>query len=127
MVYRVKAVLPADLEYCTPRVKLYTNEQNESSLQDALDQLDEACDVALLRSARYQQTPRRYHSHRVQRKTLQVGDLVLWRVQINKDRHKLSPPWEGPFVVGEVLRPVTYKMKDEKGRTLANAWNIEQL
>jgi hypothetical protein len=30
-------------------------------------------------------------------------------------------------VIGEVLRSSTYKLKDEKGRTLANAWNIEQL
>jgi hypothetical protein len=33
---------------------------------------------------------------------------------------------EGPFVIGEVLRLGTYKLKDEKGRTLANGWNIEQ-
>jgi hypothetical protein len=61
------------------------------------------------------------------RRTLQVGDLVLRQVHTNKDRHKLSPPWEGPFVVGEVLRPDTYKLKVDKGRMLANAWNIEQL
>jgi hypothetical protein len=29
-------------------------------------------------------------------------------------------------MVGEVLRPGTYKLKDEKKRMLANAWNIEQ-
>jgi hypothetical protein len=56
-----------------------------------------------------------------------VRDLVLQRVQTNKDRHELSPPWEGLFVLGEVLRPGTYKLKDEKGRMLSNAWNIEQL
>jgi hypothetical protein len=37
-----------------------------------------------------------------------LGDLVLRRVQANKDRHKLSPPWEGPFIMHEVLRPGTY-------------------
>jgi hypothetical protein len=29
----------------------------------------------------------------------------LW-VQTNKDRHKLSPPWEGPFVVIEGLEKI---------------------
>jgi len=42
-------------------------------------------------------------------------------------RHKLSPPWEGPYVVAEVLKPGTYKLTDEKGAVFTNAWNIEQL
>jgi hypothetical protein len=36
-------------KYSAPRVRLYANEENESNLEDALDQLDEARDVALLR------------------------------------------------------------------------------
>lgn len=92
-----------------------------------LDQLDEAREVIILRLARYQQALWQYHSHRVQKRTLQVGDLVLRQVQTNQDRHKLSPPWEGLLVVGEVLWLGTYKQKDENGRMLANACNIEQL
>jgi hypothetical protein len=91
-----------------------------------LDQLNEARDVALMWYARYQQALQRYHSRRVRKWTLQVGDSVLQRVQTNKDRHKLSPPWEGSFIVGEVLWLGTYKLKDEKGRMLTDAWNIEQ-
>jgi hypothetical protein len=30
-------------------------------------------------------------------------------------------------MVEEELWPDTYKMKDKKGRTLANMWNIEQM
>jgi hypothetical protein len=56
-----------------------------------------------------------------------VGDLVLRRVQANKDRHKLSPPWEGPFIIHEVLQPGTYKIKYEDGRVVTNAWNIKHL
>lgn len=55
MAYGAKAIIPTDLEYDASRVKLYTSEQNESNLKDTLDQLDEARDVALLRSAKYQQ------------------------------------------------------------------------
>ena len=32
-----------------------------------------------------------------------VGDLVLHLVLSNKNRHKLSPPWEGPYVIAEVF------------------------
>ena len=68
-----------------------------------MDQLDEARDVALLRSAKYQQALRQYHSHRVQGWAFNVGDLVLRLVQSNKNRHKLSPSWEGPYIIAEVL------------------------
>jgi hypothetical protein len=79
----------------------------------------------LLRSAKYQQALRRYHSRRIRERAFNISDLVLRLVQSNKGRHKLTPPWEGPFIIAEVLRPGTYKLKDEEGRTLTNAWNIE--
>jgi transposase InsO family protein len=41
--------------------------------------------------------------------------------------HKLSPPWEGPYVVVKVLKPGTYKLANEDGEELTNAWNIQQL
>ena len=56
-----------------------------------------------------------------------IGDLVLYLVQSKKDRHKLSPPSEGPYVVAEVLHPGTYKLKNIDGEIFTNARNIEQL
>ena len=50
-----------------------------------------------------------------------VGDLVLCLVQSSKDRHKLSPSWEGPYVVAEVLQPGAYKLKTIDGEVFANA------
>jgi hypothetical protein len=44
-----------------------------------------------------------------------------------KDKLKLSPPWEGPYIIAEVIRPGTYKLKDSDGNILTNSWNIEQL
>ena len=68
-----------------------------------MDQLDKACDVTLLRSTKYQQALRWYHSRRVRDRAFNIGDLVLRLMQSNKDRHKLSPPWEGPYIIAEVL------------------------
>ena len=42
-------------------------------------------------------------------------------MQSNKDRHKLSPPWEGPYVIAEVLRPGAYKLKTIDGEVFTNA------
>ena len=69
-----------------------------------MDQLDVAHDVALLCSAKYQQALHQYHNLRVRGWVFNVRDLVVCLVQSNKDRHKPSPPREGPYVIMEVLR-----------------------
>ena len=103
MVYGSEAILPTDLDYGAPRVKAYNEQGNEASLADAMDLLDEARDIALLHSTKYQQALRRYHSRRVRGRAFGVGDLVLHRIQSNKNHHKLSAPWEGPYIIAEVL------------------------
>jgi transposase InsO family protein len=54
LVYGAEAILPTDLEYGSPRTKAYDDRSNQTSREDSLDQLEEARDVALLHSARYQ-------------------------------------------------------------------------
>jgi hypothetical protein len=92
-----------------------------------LDQLEEARDVALLHSARYQQSLRRYHARRVRPRDFQVGDLVLRLRQDARGRHKLTPPWEGPFIIAKILKPGTYKLANDQSEVYNNAWNIKQL
>jgi hypothetical protein len=55
MIHGSEAVLPKDIDYGSPRVQAYTEEGNQVALEDTIDQLDEARDVALLRCAKYQQ------------------------------------------------------------------------
>jgi transposase InsO family protein len=54
LVYGAEAILPTDLEYGSPRTKAYDDRSNQTSREDSLDQLEEARDVALLHSVRYQ-------------------------------------------------------------------------
>ena len=77
MVYGSEAILPTDLDYGAPRVRAYDEQGAKASLEDAINQLDEAVDIALLRSTKYQQVLRRYHSRRVRGRAFNVGDLVL--------------------------------------------------
>jgi hypothetical protein len=56
-----------------------------------------------------------------------VGDLVLRLQQDARGRHKLTPPWEGPFVIAKVLKLGTYKLANSQGKVYSNAWNIQQL
>jgi transposase InsO family protein len=62
MIYGSEAVLPMDLEYGAPRIRAYDEQGNQNTHEEALDQLDEARDIALLQSARYQHALWRYHS-----------------------------------------------------------------
>jgi hypothetical protein len=120
-------MLPTDVEYGSLRLNAYKEKNNDATRKDALDQLEEARDVSMLHSARYQQSLRCYHDRYVRMRDLNVGDLVLRRSQNTKGRHKLTPPWEGPYIIAEVLKPDTYKLSNKKGEIFTNTWNIEQL
>ena len=50
---------------------------------------------------------------------------MLCLFQRNKNLHKLSLPWEGLYIIVEVLRLGTYKLKTIDGEVFVNAWNIE--
>ena len=120
-------MLPSDLDHGAPRVKAFDCDRAAKAYQDAVDLLKEAHETTIIRSARYQQTLHRYHERRIRGRILEVGDLVLWRTQSMKEKHKLSPPWEGPYTATEVIRPGTYRLEDNNGNVLTNTWNIEQL
>jgi hypothetical protein len=51
LVYGAEAVLPTDLEYGSPRLRGFEEEPNQQALEDLLDQIDEARDVAMMHSA----------------------------------------------------------------------------
>jgi hypothetical protein len=57
-----EAILPIDLKYGSPRTRAYDDRRNQANREDSLDQLKEARDMALLHSARYQPSLRRYHA-----------------------------------------------------------------
>jgi predicted unusual protein kinase regulating ubiquinone biosynthesis (AarF/ABC1/UbiB family) len=80
-----------------------------------------------MHSARNQQTLRRYQARKIQRRNFNEGDLVLRLRQDNRGLHKLSPLWEGTYVVVKVLKPDIYKLANEDGEELTSAWNIQQL
>ena len=71
--------------------------------EDDVYLLEEARELAASRSAIYQQNLRRYHSRKVNPRVFREGDLVLRLVQRTVNMHKLSPPWEGPFIVSKAL------------------------
>ena len=135
MVYGAEAVLPSDIHHDSPRVAAYVEANNEQARQDALDLLDEGRDLAAARSTIYQHDMRCYHSRRVKSRTFQEGDLVLRLIQDLSDAHKLSPPWEEPFLVSKNLNNGSYYLIDvrehkdsrKSEEETRRPWNIAQL
>lgn len=106
--------LPTDLEYGSLKMKAYADEGNKPSLQDALDQLDEAHDIATKISKR---PP-------LMRKNFGGGRPCTSTGTKQQRSAKAIFALEG---VVYNWRSTTTKLKDEEGRILANAWNIEHL
>jgi hypothetical protein len=127
LVYGAEAVLPTDVKFGSPRVFAFNEIRQEDLIKDRLLQLEEARCQAALRTARYQQGLRRYHSRHVRARTLEVGDLVLRRILSREGLQKLSPMWEGPFKMTHIARPGSARLETTKGIPVGNPWNIAHL
>jgi hypothetical protein len=115
MVYGSEAVLPADLKFGAPRLIFENIAEAEATRLEDIDILEEERLNTVIQSARYQQTLRRYH------------DNVVRRILTGEGWHKLSPLWEGPFIVAEVTRPGSYRLTQMDSTEIGNSWNIEHL
>ena len=104
----------------------YSEIESTTALEDVVDTLDEARDIAVARSAVYQQILFNYHSRRLRPRSFVKGDLVL---QLKQEwPKKLESPWEGPYIVTEVIPGGAYRLKNVESRVAySNPWNVAQL
>jgi hypothetical protein len=126
LVHGTEAVLPIEITHEAPRITAYDETTSTEALQDDVDALDEARDVALARSTQYQQNLQNYHSSQVRPWSFIVRDLVL---RLKQDGHgKLKSPWVGSYIVTEVIPGGAYRLQDKKtGKDESNPWNAEKL
>jgi hypothetical protein len=127
LVYGSEAILPANVLWDSPVVEQYDEGIFEDSRRVDIDGLEEARCAALVQSARYLEGIRRYHDHNVKEHSFNVGNLVLRRIQNMEGLHKLSSPWEGPFLIAKVTGPGSYRLQTLEGDNISNSWNIDQL
>ena len=136
LVYGAEAIILSDIEFDAPRCTLYTEEEAKQAREDGVDLKEEACLLALSRSAIYQQKLHHYHSKKIRPLAFRDGDLVLRQIQQSAGQHKLSSPWEGPFIVSRALRNNSYYLidctqpsrhTDTSGVETERPWNAELL
>jgi hypothetical protein len=102
LVYVSEVMLPTEVEHKSFRVQQFNKVQSDDSRVEDLTRLKELREAAVIQSTKHQHAMRRYHVWSVSSCNFQVGDFVLQRMQMTKDRHKLSPTWESHFEIVEV-------------------------
>jgi len=127
MVYGSEAVLLSDITFRSPRVENFDQSMADNARELEINCMEEKRLISCLRIAKYLEAIRRYHNRNVKDRSFMVDDLVLkWKIS-QKETHKLSTPWEGPFVVVEVTRPTSYRLAFPDGTRVPNSWHIDKL
>ena len=127
MVYGSEAVLLSDIAFGAPHIQNYDENEAEATRCTDINSVEEYRLTASIQHARYEQQLWRYHDRNVHERDFNVSDLVLRRILSTIGAHKLSSPWEGPFIVSGIVVPETYHLQRPDGTDVGNPWNIEHL
>jgi hypothetical protein len=127
MVYGAEAVLPADIEFRSPRVKNYNEDQVIEQCELEVNSAEERRLHSCIRMAKYLAVLQRYYNKNIQERFFVVGDLVLkWKTS-QDGVHELATPWEGPYIVKAVTRPTSYRLARFNGTDVPNSIHITSL
>ncbi|VFQ84430.1 unnamed protein product [Cuscuta campestris] len=125
LTYGCEARLPIETEFPTFRESRYQPQQNEEDYLAELNLVEERRMAAEVKMSTYQQVVKKYHDNKVGPRYFQVGDEVLRRREASKpgDGGKLAKNWEGPYRVGAIIHPGTYRLETLSGIPVERTWN----
>ena len=129
LAYGTEAVLPMEVSLGSFRIESFDPKTSEQGLLLDTDLLEETRDAAHFRVVQYQRLVAKYYNTKIKPRSFQVNDLVLREsaASMPSKVSKLSPPWEGPYKVIQVVRPGTYRLEHLDGTPILNAWNAVHL
>ncbi|XP_077232627.1 uncharacterized protein LOC143869976 [Tasmannia lanceolata] len=127
--FGTEAVIPVDIGTPSSRVTSFNEQLNSDGLRANLDLLEEIREESRIRVAAYKQKVSNYHDSKIRPREFRTGDLVLRKAAVSKPTkvRKLSPTWEGPYRVKEVIRPGSYRLETLEEYLLPHAWNSKNL
>ena len=105
----------------------YDEEQATAIWTEDVDRAEEERLITCIRIAKYLEGLWRYYNRNIKGRSFTVGDLVLRRKQKTEGLHKLSSPWEGPYIIKEATRPGSYRLCDLDRIDVSNSWHIKHL
>jgi len=130
LVFGSKAVLPVKVAIHTHRVATFQVTLNNQTSHEALDLLPLVMGDAYLCEEVAKAWITRFYNHKVKECPLAVGDLVLLKIEaIGKGavQGKLTPNWEGPYLIREKVRPGTFRLQTLQGTNVPRAWHSDNL
>ena len=130
LAYGVEAMIPVEVGIPSLWGETYNPEENHALMCYELDLLEQKRDIAALRTASYKQRSKRYFNSKVKERSFKKGDLILRKVLPNTkevNAKVFGPNWEGPYVIAEVLRPGTYRLKLLNSKMVPWFWNAKLL
>ena len=82
----------------------YDEEQAAAVRTEDVNRAEEERLITCVLTAKYLEGLQRYYNRNIKGRSFAVGDLVLRRKQKTEGMHKLSSPWEGPYIVKKVTQ-----------------------
>jgi hypothetical protein len=125
LVYGADAVLPQEIFLESAWVAHFDEENQEEARQLNANLSEERRNTTLANVQKYQESLKMYYNKSVVYRELNIGDLVLKKDIHTKDKHKFSSPWEGPFIIVDVVAPEAYILVEVDGVMLPNTWNTD--
>ncbi|KAL2237800.1 UNVERIFIED_CONTAM: hypothetical protein Sindi_0971700 [Sesamum indicum] len=104
LVYGTEAIILAEIGEESQRIMQYDPEANRDERSFDLTVIEEKREVAYAQILHHKGLMMKSHDRKIRPRQLQVGDLVLKKVEASKHIGKLEPPWEGPYKVTEIRK-----------------------
>ncbi|KAL2235216.1 UNVERIFIED_CONTAM: hypothetical protein Sindi_1253800 [Sesamum indicum] len=127
LVYGSEAVIPAEIGEESQRIQKFDPQFNQTQRSFDLDMIEEKRDLAQARMMHHKSLMLRNYNKNLKTRSLQVGDLILKKVEVSRHVGKLDANWEGPYKVIEIIGSGAYKLQDMRGKNLPRPWNIQNL
>ncbi|KAL2252589.1 UNVERIFIED_CONTAM: hypothetical protein Sindi_0053600 [Sesamum indicum] len=97
------------------RIMQYNPEANRDERSFDLTVIEEKREVAYARILHHKGLMMKSHDRKIRPRQLQVGDLVLKKVEASKHVGKFEPPWEGLYKITKIKKKGTYRLQDMQG------------
>lgn len=121
LAFGLEAVASVELVWLTTRIKYYNPEDNEEAMLLEQENLEEIREEANMKEERYKRMIEKYYNFRIKEKSLKKGDLVLRNARLTtkeEEKGKLSPNWEGPYVIKDIVSEGTFTLMKHNGKCL---------
>jgi hypothetical protein len=98
---------------------------NDEEFRVNLDLLEERREIAAIRKSRYKKVIAKYYNANVKVHQYKEGEFVLRNNEVSKalPLGKMTPKWEGPYVIKKAIGNGSYILQQLDGKELARAWN----